>query len=256
MSNDQLTTQTRKNVEKLLQFSGNVGGLTEDDVLAVLNEAGITTLESLVQRAVATPPPARPEPIDSFRLLSPAMPSAATGAVRLTHRPPQVAVIVDGVEYDPGDITRFDGQMLTFVADGSPDRILAYTDDRALCAAVWAASAIGRAEGRPVMRTRPSTIGEVQMFEHHYFAGDWFWLPANHGWPDLTEVKHGSWPGSEWNDTISSTGATDCLVFYYEHDHYNGSRLWGTPNIDIPDMERIGWNDRISSVANHGPIRT
>ncbi|WP_049567614.1 hypothetical protein [Nonomuraea sp. SBT364] len=254
MSNDQLSMETRKDVEKLLHFSANVGGLTEDDVLAVLDEAGITTLESLVQRALATPPPARPEPIDSLRLLGPAAPAPAADAP-LSHRPPQVAVVVDGVEYDPADITRFDGQMLTFVADGSPDRILAYTDDRPLRAAVWAASAIGRAEGQPAMGTRPPTIGQVQMFEHHFFAGDWFWLPASHGWRDLTEVRHGSWPGSDWNDTISSTGATDCLVFYYEHHHYTGSRLWGTPNIDIPDMERIGWNDRISSVENHGPIR-
>ncbi|MFI6316959.1 hypothetical protein ACIBG8_05545 [Nonomuraea sp. NPDC050556] len=254
MSNAQLSTQTRKDVEKLLRFSGNVGGLTEDDVLAVLDEAGITTLESLVQRAVATPPPARPEPIDSLRLLAPTTPATA-GAPPLKHRPPQVAVVVDGVEYDPADIARFDGQMLTFVADGSPDRILAYTDDRSLRAAVWAAAAVGRAESPPAMASRPPTIGQVQMFEHHFFAGDWFWLDAYYAWPDLTEVHHGSWPGSEWNDTISSTGATNCLVFYYEHDHYHGSRLWGTPTIDIPDMERIGWNDRISSVENHGPIR-
>jgi hypothetical protein len=150
---------------------------------------------------------------------------------------------------------------LTFVADGNTDRILAYTDDRPLRAAVWAASLLGRPDTTGTRdellapSTRPRTFGEVQMFEHHFYAGDWFWLPAYYGWPDLTEVRHGSWPGSDWNDTISSTGNTDCLVFYYEHIHYQGSRLWGTPTIDIPDMERIGWNDRISSVENHGPIR-
>ncbi|MFD1938884.1 MULTISPECIES: hypothetical protein [Nonomuraea] len=37
---------------------------------------------------------------------------------------------MDGVEYDPADITRFDGQMPTFVADGSPERILADADER------------------------------------------------------------------------------------------------------------------------------
>ncbi|WP_433430182.1 hypothetical protein [Nonomuraea sp. CA-141351] len=262
MAHDQISVETRRGVEKLLQFSANVGGLNEDDVLAVLRAAGITTLESLVQHALAVPPPAQPQPLDSFRLLAPGLPNAVEPSAPLSHRAPQVAVIVDGVEYDPADITRFDGQILTFVADGSDDRILAYTDDRPLRAAVWAAATIGRSSTgigtgtRDHMRraTRPPTIGEVQMFEHHFYGGDWFWLGAHQGWPDLTEVRHGSWPGSDWNDTISSIGATNCLVYYFEHINYGGIRLYGTPGIDIPDLERIGWNDRISSVANYGPI--
>ncbi len=263
MSHDQISVETRRGVERLLQFSGQVGGLTEDDVLAVLRESGITSLESLVRHALAVPPAPEPEPLDSLRLLAPGMAAVNGQSVPSKHRPPGVAVIVDGVEYDPADITRFDGQVLTFVADGSPDRILAYTDDRPLHAAVWAAGLLGRLstaagprEDSLAADTRPRTFGEVQMFEHHFFAGDWFWLPANYGWPDLTRIRHGAWPGSDWNDTISSVGNTDCLVFYYEHINYQGSKLWGTPTVDLPDLERIGWNDRISSVANHGPIRS
>ncbi|MEV6984844.1 hypothetical protein AB0M95_26785 [Sphaerisporangium sp. NPDC051017] len=260
MSSDQLSVETRRGVDRLLRFSGNVGGLNEDDVLAVLREAGITTLESLVQHALAVPPPAEPEPLDSTRLLAPVPVDADPPSALLSHRVPQVAVVIDGVEYDPADVTRFDGQVLTFVADGSTDRILAFTDDRPLRTAIWAAKAIGRSSTRTAtpddMRAgpRPPTIGEVQMFEHHFYGGDWFWLGAKLGWPDLTRVRHGSWPGSDWNDTISSIGATNCLVFYYEHINYGGIRLYGTPGIDIPDLGRIGWNDRISSVANYGPI--
>jgi len=120
VSHDQISVETRRGVERLLQFSGQVGGLTEDDVLAVLRESGITSLESLVRHALAVPPAPQPEPLDSLRLLAPGvepgLAAAANGqSVPLKHRPPDVAVIVDGVEYDPADITRFDGQVLTFV---------------------------------------------------------------------------------------------------------------------------------------------
>ncbi|WP_049567618.1 hypothetical protein [Nonomuraea sp. SBT364] len=251
MARDQLSSETRRGVDKLLQFSGNVGGLREDDVLGVLRESGITTLKALVQHALALPPPAEPQPLDPARLLAPARPAA--GDAPLKHRPPQVAVVVDGVEYDPADITRFDGQMLTFVADGSPDRILAYTDDRPLRAAVWAATSLGaQSPSAPAFAGSQVTQGEVQMFEHHFYDGDWFWCGARQGWPDLTEVRHGTWPGSDWNDTISSAKPTDCLVYYYEHINFGGIALYAPPGIALDDLQRIGWNDRISSVANHG----
>ncbi|MFF5213602.1 hypothetical protein [Streptosporangium sp. NPDC000396] len=63
-------TETRRGVDKLLQFSGHVGGLSEDDVLAVLRESGITTLEALIQHALAVPPPAEPQPLDPARILA------------------------------------------------------------------------------------------------------------------------------------------------------------------------------------------
>ncbi|WP_327091635.1 hypothetical protein OIE66_13675 [Nonomuraea sp. NBC_01738] len=251
MARDQFSRETRKGVDKLLHFSGNVGGLSEDDVLAVLGESGITTLEALVQHALAVPPPAQPQPLDHAMLLTPV--STAVADVPLKQRPPQVAVIVDGVEYDPGDITRFDGQMLTFVADGSPDRILAYTDDRPLRAAVWVATTLGaQSPITPASADSQVTQGEVQMFEHHFYDGDWFWCGARQGWSDLTNVRHGSWPGSDWNDTISSAKPTDCLVYYYEHINYGGIALYAPPGIALDDLQRFGWNDRISSVANHG----
>ncbi|GGP15069.1 hypothetical protein LDL08_36180 [Nonomuraea glycinis] len=267
MSHDQISVETRRGVEKLLQFSGQVGGLTEDDVLAVLRESGITSLESLVRHALAVPPAPQPEPLDSLRLLAPGVEpglAAANGqSVPLKHRSPGVAVIVDGVEYDPADITRFDGQVLTFVVDGSPDRILAYTDDRPLLAAVWAAGLLGRLSTAAGPRddslaadTRPRTFGEVQMFEHHFFAGDWFWLPANYGWPDLTRIRHGAWPGSDWNDTISSVARTDCLMGYFEHINFGGIKLIVPAGFELADLGTWGWNDRISSVANYGVVRS
>ncbi|MFI6316958.1 hypothetical protein ACIBG8_05540 [Nonomuraea sp. NPDC050556] len=246
MARNQIGSETRRGVDKLMHFSGNVGGISEDDVLTVLRESGITSLDALIRHALAVPPPAEPQPLDPSHLLAP----TRTADASLKHRPPQVAVVVDGVENDPADITRFDGQMLTFVADGSPDRILAYTDDRPLRAAVWVATSLGAQS--PAAPSAEITQGEVQMFEHHFYDGDWFWCGAHQGWSDLTGVRHGSWPGSDWNDTISSAKPTDCLVYYYEHINFGGIALYAPPGIALDDLQRIGWNDRISSVANYG----
>jgi hypothetical protein len=260
MSHAQISVETRRGVEKLLQFSGHVGGLSEDDVLSVLSESGITTLQSLVQHALAVPPPAQPQPLDSLRLLAPGTPQTTEPSTPPTHRPPRVAVIVDGVEYDPQDITRFDGQTLTFVADGNTDRILAYTDDRPLYTAMWAAGMLGRLStptgAREDVRagSAPPTFGETRMFEHHFFDGDWFWVPANHGWADLTRLRHGSWPGSDWNDTISSVARTDCLMGYFEHINYGGIKLVVPAGFELTELDTWGWNDRISSVANYGVV--
>lgn len=242
--------QLRRDVDKLISFSGQVGGLAEEDVLTVLNEEGITSLRDLVRHALAQPPAAESEALDHHALLRDPAPVPAD---QLVHRVPQVAVVVDGVEYAPEDIIRFNGVELTFVAGTDQDRLVALTDDRPLRAAAWAAITVHQ-RATAFTDPRPVTQGEVQMFEHHFYGGDWFWCPAKRGWPDLTRVRHGSWPGSDWNDTISSTGATNCLVYYYEHINYGGIRLYAPPGINIPDMERIGWNDRISSVANLGPI--
>ncbi|MFI9592920.1 hypothetical protein [Nonomuraea sp. NPDC052265] len=233
----QISTPARRQVERFLEFSDHVGGLEESDVLALLRDHGITTLEALVAKAVRAPRSAPPVPMDPARALARPKPARP-----LTHPAPAMAVVVDGVEHDPADLARFDGRPLTYLYH--PERLTALTDDTALNGALWASARL--------RDPRPATQGEVQMFEHVEYAGDWFWCPARLGYNDLTDVHHGPLHLHDWNDVISSIGGTNCTVRYYEHINFGGSSILVAPFSDIPTLVPSGWNDRISSVWNHG----
>ncbi|MEU5861209.1 MULTISPECIES: hypothetical protein [unclassified Nonomuraea] len=235
----QISTPARRQVERFLEFSDHVGGLEEADVLALLRDHGITTLEALVAKAVRAPRSAQPVPMDPARALTRPKPAPARP---VTHPAPAMAVVVDGVEHDPADLTRFDGRPLTYLYH--PERLTALTDDTALNGALWASAQL--------RDPRPATQGEVQMFEHVEYAGDWLWCPARRGLNDLTDVYHGPLHLHDWNDVISSMGGTNCTVRYYEHINFGGSSILVAPFSDIPTLVPSGWNDRISSVWNHG----
>ncbi|MFI6291864.1 hypothetical protein ACIBEJ_09790 [Nonomuraea sp. NPDC050790] len=240
MSREPITTETRREVERLLDFSAHVGGISEEDVLEVLSERGITTLPEFVGHALAQPPVARPSPISGLSTLH-----GQAGDPALSHRPPRIALVVDGVEYDPADITRFDGRPLTFALDETGPTLHAFTDGRHLRAAAWAA-----AQTRPRVQ---AAAREVQMFEHHHYGGDWFWLQAGYYWPNLAVKRRGGWPTSpSWNDTISSMSTNDCHVAYYDHIDLGGDSLHVRPYQEMRELDSIGWNDRISSVINYG----
>jgi hypothetical protein len=265
----QLSKETRLGVERLLGFSEHIGALHEDDVLEVLREQGITTLESLVRQALGAPRSAAPVPVAPVGV---ATAGSRAASERIVHRPPSLAVIVDGVEHAPEDLSRFDGRPLHFVASrtsGGEPRLLAFTDDQPLRIALWASALVRRHQGAtPASEVEeragaPFTRGTVQMFEHAGFDGDWFWLQAGFGYSDLTRVYHGPiWSRGDWNDTISSVSATDCDVTYYEHTNWGGSSFFSPAYTGDPtgghawgDLGAIGWNDRISSVANWGVAR-
>lgn len=234
-----ISTPVRRQVERFLGFSDQVGGLNETDVLALLRDQGITTLEALVAKAAGAPRSAPPVTMDPAQVLSG---HRAAGRQPVTHPAPAMAVVMDGVELDPGDLSRFDGRPLTYVY--GPERLTALTDDSALNGALWASSQL--------RDPRPPTQGEVQMFEHVDYAGDWFWCGARQAYNDLTGVHHGPLHLHDWNDEISSLGGTNCAVRYYEHINFGGSSLVVQPFTDIPTLVPSGWNDRISSVWNLG----
>ncbi|GAA3250204.1 hypothetical protein [Nonomuraea helvata] len=236
-----ISTPARRQIERFLEFSDHVGGLNEADVLALLRDQGITTLETLVSKAVNAPRSAPPVKMDTAQALS--RPKAASSQP-VTHPAPAMAVVVDGVEHDPRDLSRFDGRPLTYIY--GTERLVALTDDSALNGALWAASQLRAAD------PRPATQGEVQMFEHVDYAGDWFWCGAHQAYNDLTSVHHGPLHLHDWNDVISSMGSTNNAVRYYEHINFGGSSLFVQPFSDIPTLVPSGWNDRISSVWNMG----
>ncbi|MDX3111493.1 hypothetical protein, partial [Nonomuraea angiospora] len=65
-----ISTPARRQIERFLEFSDHVGGLNETDVLALLRDQGITTLEALVSKAVNAPRSAPPVRMDAAQALS------------------------------------------------------------------------------------------------------------------------------------------------------------------------------------------
>ena len=86
------------------------------------------------------------------------------------------------------------------------------------------------------------------MFDDANYSGNWFWLDVGYHWNDLTEVSRGEWFGGDWNDEISSLSNNNTLCVYYEHIYLGGSSLLLSPFFSMPNLESVGWNDRISSV--------
>src|SRR5262249_483686 len=87
--------------------------LTVTDALEALLEDGISNLEQLVGRELERARSRADQP-DVLNLYAvPADPPRTTHELR--HRPPRMAVKIDGMIYYPPDIRRFDGQPLHLV---------------------------------------------------------------------------------------------------------------------------------------------
>jgi hypothetical protein len=99
---------------------------------------------------------------------------------------------------------------------------------------------------------------QVQFFEGINYSSSWGWLDAGRGWPDLTQVSRDNFLffSSDWNDCISSLSSTGSECTYYEHINFQGSSIAIPPNKPVPNLLDIGWNDRISSIANWGTAVT
>jgi hypothetical protein len=109
--------------------------------------------------------------------------------------------------------------------------------------------------------------GEAIFYEHAGFTGEKLSVPGNPAtaYSNLTKVNRSGilfWAES-WNDAISSISLNKCIVQVFEHINYEGTSLllesskdesttFGNPtHVNLVDL---GWNDRISSVVNWGPV--
>jgi hypothetical protein len=193
------------------------------------------------------------------------------GEASLIHPIPSVPVIVDGVRYEPEEISRFNGILLRFVitSDSAREgRMYAFTSDEGLQGFLSEHGGLPSDEvreggmegvdyyvsesgGPPPPPPEGSTIPNVQLasywtkfFEHINYNGKQFGSAPGVGWPDLRYTPPG------WNDIISSLQvATDASwATLYEHIYYDGNQLWVQSDLWLPDLRQYGWNDRASSV--------
>src|SRR5689334_12954086 len=119
------------------------------------------------------------------------------------HKTPKVPVVIDGVQYDPEDIHRFDGRPLYMIVDlADPDVLLGFTKQSDFQTAV---------DAKKSALHLPENIGAAGQY-CDYFSNDECWgdkLTVSSGWGvnDLRAVARGCGLfgcAGYWNDVISS----------------------------------------------------
>lgn len=164
----------------------------------------------------------------------------------IVHQVPDYPVIVDGVRYEPAEITRFNGQVLRFVGDERAQKegvIHAFTTVAGL------EQYLQEQWGWP--SSQESTTADAQIagfwtnfYEHWWYGGAVFGSAPGVGWPDLRVAPAG------WNDRISSVQvATEASwATLYEDVNFGGAQFWMQSGSNYPVLWWHGWNDRASSV--------
>jgi hypothetical protein len=250
-----------------------------DAILAALERQGIKNLRQLIEQMAERP--AEAERVDLFG----PEPERTTrpGAQRV----PKVPITVNGITYDPKDISRFDGQHLNFVLQpaGSEIRLIGVPGNQFLRAVTeyfalsrvaqylssphvldlpsagknpppgWQPS--GDAQGPPDLSGThevPSLIGKF--WTDANFQGDWLWLNAGFNWPNLVNVPRGTFHLGDWNDVITSVETNSAVMILYSDINFGAPVLIIPPSLPlINDLGVFGWNDRVSSIKNLGAGR-
>lgn len=263
----------REEITHILDISYAAGSLNEKDIIAALRAEGITTLEQLVSNTLLRLREGCPTraPVIGVEECKQGLP--------ITHTAPQIPVTVNGVEYEPADIARFDGTPLHFIYSRRSDgrTLFQGTSDRSqvnTVSLIWSFLQIRDWKPIPVPVGSGGTIigigqehgpesssgtpppkkernyGSVQMFSDANYEGDWFWLDRGYQYAKLSKVSRNTvlFFSGDWNDQISSISETAGPVTYFEHADFQGSSLTVPPWAPIPNLTWLGWNDRISSV--------
>ena len=264
-------------------------GLEREEIIENLRKEGLNTLDDLVDRMLKEPP-------SLARLLTPAtpisrkgLPPRVKGSKELVRRRPEIPFFVDGVQHDPADIKRYDGQSLDFLATNNPKgtgqvlnaftgsvlqdyfnqsfllNILGGLNILSGGAGVTPADPSGGPgggsfpDGGGGVVSAPNTLPNFQsltsvMFSDKNYGGDSLSLPAGYEYSDLATVGRYPivlwWYTQTWNDCISSMWATDTFVAYYSDWNYTGDCLMVAPFVPTSWIGSL-WNDQISSVINY-----
>ena len=160
----------------------------------------------------------------------------------IRHIVPQVPITIDGIEYEPNDIKRFDGQPLHFfpvMRSGYASAMHVFTQARD---AFRYTHEFKQLEVIPVLGDR------VVIFEHINYQGH-----DKDFWVNISNLG-GCWmyPFHGWNDQISSIQSGSRTTTFYEHVDYKGSSFTMMNNQSISNLVPLGWNDRISSIRING----
>jgi hypothetical protein len=232
--------------------------------LRELSARGITTLEQLVERKARM---RKPQRIDSEKALQDILARSAPPDPSFKSKigPPasSVAIVLDGKRVEYNAIARLNGQPLDYVATtlkGGEQALVVFSDrsimkDHRLRHFRGSLQAINQDVEKALMAggLQPSSAvargielgGRICV--DHFFEGDSTTLAPNDYVPDLTEFDAGlGLFGGDWNDKISSIQMGRCWCQVWEDINEGGASL--TFSVDKPELDSIGWNDRISGI--------
>ena len=229
--------------------------------LQELSARGITTLEQLVD---STARMRKPQRIDSEKALQDVLARLAPPDPSFKSKigPPasSVAIVLDGKRVDYNAIARLNGQPLDYVATtlkGGEQALVIFSDRSimknhrlrqfsgpfpAISQEVENALLAGGLQPASAIVQGIDLGG--RFFEDHFYQGGYGTLAPNDYVPDLTKLA--KFPFSDWNDKISSIQMARCWCQAWEDINEGGSSV--SFYEDKPQLDSIGWNDRISSI--------
>lgn len=239
------------------------GDTAIEDVIAELRSQGVDSVEATVNTLRQGVKQRKQNSANVLRPVSlrRSMPTSPELVADIVQRVPKVPWTLNGVLYDPEDITRFNGQELHFIASPSGDHMMA-VDDRTLIQNWWQLTYLEQYRqfgNRPGgMETSTTAFSPTQAHFQPYtifaddinFGGDWLTVAADRGWLDLRDA--GTF--SDWNDIISSVHLVGTrIAVIYEHIYLGGQSFTiqappGVLDYGILNLVQFGWNDRASSL--------
>lgn len=243
--------------------------MSREDVLKKLHAEGVDTVEKVVDRLFAVrgvTPPSTTTPGRSLPVRRSPTPEELKN---IHYTPPEVPLYIDGVSAQPATISEFDGQILNFVIARPPGgkgqtALYAFTGNDHIsflngrdADSVFSGGSLATQTEDPALIPLdvPYSSWQVQVFQDINYQNNWTWFQWNNRYllyPDLRRISRGCvlWWCGDWNDQISSMGATNTIVRYYWDINFGGPTLTVYPYIAVPDLRAYGWNDAISSVIN------
>jgi hypothetical protein len=160
------------------------------------------------------------------------------------HKPPRAPFVVDGVQYAPQEITKFNGRPLYFVVDpGKSPEMIGYTKQAEFDAAV----ASKRAE-RPV---QPNGAGQyLDLYDGDELTGYSARFNSAWGVNHLAGIGRGcGWFGcaGDW-DNVASSVSYNGNVALYDGYGYTGSSISLPYGYYWLNLSWYGWDNRVTSL--------
>jgi hypothetical protein len=225
--------------------------LNPEQILSEWDRMGVATLQDVATRvseitAGAQPLPERLPDLDD--LLHETPPEVAR---TLTHRPMKYRAIVDGSEVS--NLERFAGQPLYFVVEKdvlAGGRVRTFSMLSAFKQHIRQTLAQADADGIVSISPWDHLTADC-IFYDDVGGGNVKSLQPGQWYHDLTKVTRNYW-WKNWNDVISEIDFSRSYRVAWEHIDGNGDALALLHGQGVPNLADIGWNDRISSIANLG----
>jgi hypothetical protein len=248
-ANKQNPLKIREKLLKALSTS-SLHELTPDEILMALKEEGVESLEGLVTKLVeiireSEKPGSQTPGGINLHLLSRQTPKELVSTI--VHQVPKVPFILDGIEYDPKDIRRFDGRELHFVVGSQavPNNALLAFEDRSILTNWLQIVYLSKVAGLNVARGLPFQSSDLGILDAVYAPGQPYTGPGRGG-------------GVIYTPPLQGPASAPVEVTMYESVNFNGAALRLGPGSSWRNLThltrfkfllwRYSWNDAISSI--------